>query len=156
MEVETSPNHILLSPLHVFMWEHQLKRNQPWTKERGGATPSLGRGCAWERSQSDLPASLTQGMAGGWALISKKFSPYRIPRTLSFYSPGRQVVFLSSYFTDGKTVVELFLVPVGELANCLSESRSRCSILQPWGHSVLVTTCISWPSTHPEHLIMYV
>lgn len=102
-----------------------------------------GQRCAEKISQSDLPALLAEGMAGGWAFISKPFSPYRMLRTLSVYSPRRQVVFLSPYFTDGKTVRQLFLVPVGELANCLSESWSRCSILQPWGPNVLVPTCIS-------------
>lgn len=76
-------------------------------------------------------------------------------RTWSFYSPRRQVVFLSSYFTDGKTVLQLFLVPVGELANCLSESRSRCSILQPEGLMFLSLLALAVPSTHPKYLIIY-
>lgn len=79
-------------------------------------------------------------------------------RTLSFYSPMRQVVLSSPYFTDEKTVFQVVFSILGELANCLSESWSWCSVLQPQGPKTITPhfwpLALAVPNIHPEYLII--
>lgn len=87
-----------------------------------------------------------------WAFIRKKFSSWGILRTLSFYRPMRKVVLSSLYFSDEKTIFQSFLAPVGELANCLRESWSRCSILQPQRPKTITQCfCHSLLQLYPAH-----